>query len=74
MKRVRVRLRLGPEDERELGELAEVERGRTFFEYAPAFLATGWQPSTIGEISRAHQRVTLVARTSTSKRQDAWRP
>src|SRR5690606_26964394 len=47
MKRVRVRLRLGPEDERELGELAEVERGRTFFEYAPAFLATGWQPSPL---------------------------
>ena len=34
----------------------------------------GVHPSTIGEISRAHQRVTLVARTSTSKRQDAWRP
>jgi serine/threonine-protein kinase HipA len=45
MKRVKVRLRLGPEDEREVGELAEAERGRVFFEYAPAFLATGWQPS-----------------------------
>lgn len=45
MKRVQVRLRFGPNDEREVGELAEAERGRVFFEYAPAFLATGWQPS-----------------------------
>lgn len=42
MKRVQVRLRLGPQDEREVGELAEAGRGRVFFEYAPAFLATGW--------------------------------
>jgi serine/threonine-protein kinase HipA len=53
MKRVHVRLRFGPNDEREVGELAEAERGRIFFEYAPMFLHTGWEPSPFRLPARA---------------------
>ncbi len=47
MKRVVVKLRFGPDDELEVGELAEAERGRIFFEYAPAFLDRGWELSPL---------------------------
>lgn len=45
MRRVDVRLRFGPDVEREVGTLAEVERGRVFFEFSRSFLDTGWEPS-----------------------------
>lgn len=45
MKRIAVRLRLGPDAEHEVGELAEAERGRIFFEFSPALLRTGWELS-----------------------------
>lgn len=40
MKKLQVRLRLGPDDSRVVGTLAH-DRGRVFFEYARSFLATG---------------------------------
>jgi serine/threonine-protein kinase HipA len=47
MRRVHVRLRFGPELEREVGDLAEAERGRIYFAYSPAFLASGWELSPL---------------------------
>jgi len=46
LKKLEVRLRFGPGDERVVGTLAERER-RVYFEYADGFLATGWELSPI---------------------------
>jgi serine/threonine-protein kinase HipA len=46
LKKLEVRLRLGPGDERVVGTLAEQDR-RVYFEYSDAFLETGWELSPI---------------------------
>jgi serine/threonine-protein kinase HipA len=46
LKKLEVRLRLGPGDERIVGTLAEQER-RVYFEYSDDFLATGWELSPL---------------------------
>jgi len=46
LKKLEVRLRFGPDNERVVGALAEQDH-RVYFEYADEFLATGWELSPV---------------------------